>query len=329
MRGTRSTERRLGGALLLAALASAGPAGAADRAGSETAEELFQRGRRLFDEGRLDQACAALARSDQIEPSVGTLGLLAACHEKQGRIATAVAEYKETAKRAAAVKDERGKYAADRAAKLDPDVPTLTIVVRERVLGLEVVRGGKPLAEGDLGAPAPVDPGEIEVLARAPGRNTWVTTIVLELRDRRTLEIPPLTAVEVEKPKVAPAPTGSGRLVLAAVAGGVGLAGLGVMTGFGLSAASKNSDSESEFEACRTSADACARGRELRGDAQTAATVATVGFAVGIAGLAAGTALLLTAPRGGAPAPGGERAWIRVDPGIGPQGGGVLVRGAF
>ncbi len=35
------------------------------------------------------KACAALAKSDELEPAVGTLGLLAACHEKTGMLAKA------------------------------------------------------------------------------------------------------------------------------------------------------------------------------------------------------------------------------------------------
>ncbi|MCC6551715.1 MAG: hypothetical protein IT372_01675 [Polyangiaceae bacterium] len=327
----RRASRRRGAAALLAAalLAAAAPAPCAPPAGggAKSAEALFEQGKALLEKGKIAAACDSLTRSDELEPSVGTLGLLARCHEKQGRVATAWREYRETARRAEVAKDERGAFALELATRLEPRVPRLTVSVRERVVGMSVLIDRAPLGEDDVGAERMVDPGEIELLASAPGRKSWATTVTLAEGERRAVEVPPLERVSPAGQDQRGAPSRGARLVLAAVAGGVGLAGLGVMTGSGLSASSKNSESSDLERTCRTAAD-CARGRDLRDEARTSATIADIGLGVGAAGLAAGALLYLTAPSEAAPAPAGS-ARLRVTPAIGASGGGVILGARF
>jgi hypothetical protein len=323
-----SATRGAAALLLAALLAAALPAQGADPRSRQArlAEHLFQRGKQLLDQGKLDEACSTLAESDQLDPSVGTLGLLALCHEKQGRLATAWAEYNETAERARAAKDDREGYARSRAAKIEPAIPRLTITVAERVVGLNVLRDRKPLTEDEIGVEARVNPGEIEVLAQAPGRKSWATTVVVAIGERQTVEVPPLEPTQ--GPRAETPSYGTGRLALAAVAGGVGLVGLGVMTGFGLSAASKNDESKDLEQSC-TTAQACTRGRDLRDSAKTAATIATVGLGVGVAGLAAGAVLLFTAPGAGEAPASTHALHLRVVPEVGRSGAGVILRSTF
>ena len=92
---------------------------------SAEAEALFEQGRKLYDAGRYEEACERLEGSQRIEPSVGTLGLLAACFERQGRLASAWERYIETATRARVCGDKRGVFARDRATVLERRVPTL------------------------------------------------------------------------------------------------------------------------------------------------------------------------------------------------------------
>src|SRR5262245_38544408 len=65
-------------------------AGAAD-----PAEEAFDRGLALMKEGRFDEGCPAIAESQRLDPRPGTLFTLSECEARRGRIATAVAHYKE------------------------------------------------------------------------------------------------------------------------------------------------------------------------------------------------------------------------------------------
>src|SRR6266699_3327978 len=78
-------------------------------AGSPAAEALFREGRQLLKEAQVDEACLKLAESYSQEPASGTLLNLARCHEIQGKIATAWAEY------AAAARLSRTQGREDRA----------------------------------------------------------------------------------------------------------------------------------------------------------------------------------------------------------------------
>src|SRR5437660_1146046 len=56
-------------------------------------ERTFRQGRALMLEGRFDEACPLLEESQRLEPHVGTLLNVAACHERQGRVGSAWVEY--------------------------------------------------------------------------------------------------------------------------------------------------------------------------------------------------------------------------------------------
>ena len=314
---------------------AATPLQAQEAAPAPTADTLFQEGRSLYEAGDFDAACAKLAESERVEPSVGTLGLLASCHEQQGRLATAWREYLETAELAARMADDRGAYALDRAAALEPRVPRLQVHVAQPPQGLEVSRDGVPLGAAELNVDVRLDPGPVRVVARAPGRREFTSTTTLQAGVRTIIEVPdlaPLVAPPPPKPHpvtpapaaAAPDPHGAGpRVPLAIAAGVVGLAGIGVGTGFGLAAIDTNAESVEVHDTCAGAA--CAEGRRLREQAQQSATISTIAFGAGIAGLAVGAVLLLTGREGhgdrkttASAAPG---AWVDVD---GRAGGATL-----
>jgi tetratricopeptide (TPR) repeat protein len=105
------------------------------------AEALFREGRELMDKGDYTAACAKLAQSQRLDASSGTLLNLAMCHEKQGKNATAWAEFLAAARLAASQnKADRADEAKQRAAELEPKLTYLTIVVAQPVDGLEIRR---------------------------------------------------------------------------------------------------------------------------------------------------------------------------------------------
>ena len=79
--------------LTLAAAAAFSLTGARARADVAAAEALFQEGRALLDQGNVDAACDKFESSQASEASSGTLLNLADCRLKQGRTATAWAQF--------------------------------------------------------------------------------------------------------------------------------------------------------------------------------------------------------------------------------------------
>src|SRR5688572_3592069 len=105
-----------------ATLAAAGPARAQGRGVSiATAEALFREGTALLDEKKFAEACPKLAESHRLDPATGTLLALAFCHEGEGRLASAWAEFAEVAGRAREEgRTDRELVAREHAANLEP-----------------------------------------------------------------------------------------------------------------------------------------------------------------------------------------------------------------
>lgn len=304
------------------------PAGAQSRA-----DALFQQGKQLLEQGKFVEACDLLAQSDKLDPSVSALGLLATCHEQQGRIATAWREYMETVKRAEATRDDRGAFAKQRAAAIEPRLPRIAIRVPKAIAGLEVRRDGE-IVEGDaLGASIAVDPGAHEIAFSAPGRQEQRIRLSSKESAVITIDAPDLAIVAAPAacpPPPEPASARLGARVPAAIAlGGLGLAGLGVGIGFGAHAMDRNAASKSLQDLCgnpNAPRGACAAGKDAREGAFRAATFSTVGFIAG--GVSVGVAIALLAwPKGRAAAP--KQGGLDVTPLVGTDGGGASVRGTF
>src|SRR5215471_10558252 len=109
---------------MLAALTAVASARAGDPAAGEA---HFKKGKELLGRGEVAAACAELELADAADPTVGTLGLLAGCHEQLGKLATAREEYLTTVTRAKASGDPRGDFAQKQADRLEPKVPRLRV----------------------------------------------------------------------------------------------------------------------------------------------------------------------------------------------------------
>src|SRR5262249_34857046 len=157
-----------------AARAEAEPSGA-DRT---LAAALFREGKSLMDKGEFPAACSKLEESQRLDPGGGTLLNLALCHEKQGRPATAWAEFIEAL--GIARRDHRQariELAEEHIAKLEPILSKLTVIVppESEDTTLEVTRDGASVGRAAWGMPFPVDPGEHRVEATAAGRAPFRT----------------------------------------------------------------------------------------------------------------------------------------------------------
>lgn len=276
MRSTRASFMVLVWAVTLVAV----PAWAGDKA---AAEALFQAGKQLMDAGRLDEACPKLAASMQEEPSPGTMLNLALCHEKQGKTATAWAEYKE----AAALAKQRGEsaradVAEEFAGKLEPRLSRITIDVTSAVSSLEILRNGEPVLPATWGVGVPVDPGTHDIVARAPGYLEWRTRVVLvgDARHQK-VQVPALRRIGRDGPR---------PLLIAGIAlASIGAAGLIVGGIFGgLAAGDKSSaDDDCPDLACTQEA------FDTIESARTLAHGATAAFVIGGVVAAAGLTLII------------------------------------
>lgn len=296
------------------------------------ADALFQEGKLLMEQGKFVEACDKLAESDVLDPAIGTLGLLATCHEQQGRIATAWREYNQTAIRAEAVGDERGSFARERAKALEPQVPKLLVRLAVVDPNVVVLRNGVRLQAEEFGVANPIDPGTYEIVARWQGKPEFRTMITLSPHKLTEVEIPnpnaPLANAHESKVKIGTtnATPLSSTKIGAIIAGGIGVVGLGVGTAFGISAASKNSASIAIHQSCH-SVQACEEGKQLREQAFSAATVANVGVGLGLVG--AGTAVVLALLPNRSSSVGSKNKEARIVPWAAPNGGGAFFVGHF
>jgi serine/threonine-protein kinase len=344
----------------LIALALSAASGVAHAEGRDpaAAQALFDEAKKLTAQGKYPEACAKLAESNRLDPGIGTQFHLADYQEKSGKIASAWANFLEVASQArASGQGDREKAAIKRAGQLEARLPKLRIDVPEanRVPGLEIRRDGALVGSAQWGSPVPVDPGEHELVATAPGKRTLSQKVRAEVGKTNTLVLPPLEAepasatqaaeppqgfvmAEAKAGSTQPSPASSdsspkadsgadsgGTNPLVYVLAGAGVVGVGVGTVFALMANSTNDDSMAD---CRPEdPNRCnARGVDARDKAQTQGNIATVGFIAGGAALAGAGALFLFGGKGSSET---SSTAIRPSAEIGPGRAGVYVRGKF
>src|SRR5262249_37949531 len=99
-----------------------------------TSAALFKKGVDDMSAGRYDTACPSPAEGLGIDPRPGTLFTLAECYNKAGKIASAVARYREYSNKFSSLTPEqqakqgdRPQVAQQQASALEPQVPQLTL----------------------------------------------------------------------------------------------------------------------------------------------------------------------------------------------------------
>ena len=359
-RGWRTRSRSALALVVAVALFGASlPAFAQSASDKAQAVALFDEGKKLVKDGKYAEACPKFELSEKLDPGVGTLGSLADCYERAGKIASAWTTWRETASAAAAKgQADREKYARDKAKALEAKVPHFTISVPNdaKAPGL-VVRfaGTKSDLLWDIAIPA--DPGTYTIEASAPGKKPYTTTMTLTAGAAPvTITIPPLEAGSGPSTMPTPTPTptpveatptpttdtnatpatttttmttdvggssGSSQKTIAYVVGGVGVVGIVVGSIFGLKAKSKNSDADAN---CRPDDPTRCNsvGVQASDDAHSAATISTIAFAAGGAALVAGAVLWFTAPKDKEP----SAPSVGLGFGVG-SGFGLSAQGAF
>lgn len=288
--------RFLSSCLIAVALLAVADVRAEDSSDTALAEALFRDARELMDQKKYAEACPKLEESYRLVEKLGTLLNLATCHEREGRTGSAWGEYTKAvtvAKQAG--EEERVEYARTRLAELEGKLTNLIVEVPEPVPGIQVLIDDKPIGKAAWRTPIPLDPGEHELIARAPGHALWSKQVKLPPGPSTVTERVPALKV-VDEGAVEPAEEPSNAQWIAGwVVGAVGVVALGVGAYFGIDTILKQNESEDHCVDTLCDAD----GVALREDGEVSANVANVTIAIGAAAVVTGIVLLVTADRGG------------------------------
>ncbi len=261
-------------ALALGAIAAAPDALAQTTPPQAQADALFSEGRDLLEKGRYTEACAKLAKSEELAPAVGTLLNLAYCWEQAGRLKSALDAYSQAeAIASAAGETKRAIFAKERYAAVEPRATKLIVrLTAPEAPGLEVKRNGVVLTKSDLDRPTPVDPSDYTITASAPGHGAWRGAIVVKGEGGVvTMIVPPLTANE--KAGAAKETTGlTARRMGALGLGGLSALALGAGLGLAFAAKSRYDDSRSRCDdaGCDETGHDIQRGAVAQGNIATA-----------------------------------------------------------
>jgi hypothetical protein len=256
------------------------------------AEALFREGRTLLEGGQVDAACTKLEGSQKLDSKISTLLNLAACHEAQGRTASAWAEFLEAARltRVTPVRDPKALEATARARAeaLGPRIHRLAIEKPDALpRDLELAVDGRSIPRAAWGTPIPVDPGDREIVAKQPRHAPWTRKMAIT-GDVRThsLVIPALAdlpdVIEVPGEVRFTLESRAARLTSAPFLVGAGIAVLGAGVGsyFGLRAIALKGERDDECDASGCSD----LGLSKQNQAGDAAIASSVSFAVAAVG---------------------------------------------
>ena len=284
------------------------------------AEALFQDGQKLFDQGKVHEACAKFAESQRNDPGLGTLLRLALCHEKEGKSATAWAEFEDAAAQSERRRElDRAQFARQHAAGLAKALARVVLEMAHPPRDLVVTVDDITLGPSALGTALPLDPGDHVIRASASGKRAWSMRLSIEpgaTSDR--VAIPPLE----DEPALAPsaqAPDAHGafpRKTVAYVAAGTGTALIGIATYLQIHALALYDDSRKSTTG--------AEGRPLYEAASRDQLLAQVMGGAGVVAAGAGVVMLLWP---GALAPSTKGA--SVVPAVGAGTAGVVLSGAW
>jgi hypothetical protein len=274
------------------------------------AEALFAAGKQRLANNDYVAGCLLLAQSYLVDPATGSLLALALCHERQGKLASALHEYQEAVARSR--REQRGDREQAAQAQIEalmPRLSTLTLHPEEPGLQLVVRVNGELVPPDQLGRPQPMDGGFLLIEAEAEGKITWRTgvtiaesgealSVTIPLMRTHAAAPPAAVAEPVPPPAAKPAPIVKApksprpepadrklstleRTGIALFAAGAVSAGLAI--GFTVRAVNRDKASDSGcFD------DVCTKeARRDRLDARSAgniATIATVGAAAFVTG---------------------------------------------
>jgi hypothetical protein len=301
-------------------------------AADPSALELFKEGRALVKQGKHGEACEKFKKSQELDPQIGTLFNIAQCEEKTGKLASALAAYREVV--AKDTNAERKALAAEYQSKHEPRVPKIVVQIEKPPVNLVVTldgsTGAKPI---DANLPNAVDLGDYTVIARADGYRELSTKVHIATEGDTTTVPISLALVHSEnnvvvshnvpaEPAPEPERSHSHRKRYGYIGMGVGGAAIATGVVFGVIASGKWSDAKAVCGGtiCPTQMQVD-QANALVSDARSAGNLST-GFVVAGGVLAtAGLLLWVTAPT--------DEHALQVTPTPTPSSTGLALSGRF
>lgn len=338
-RGLSRRSLAFAGPLLLIAFASA-PAFAQSEKEKALSDKLYQEGLAKMLEGAYSVGCPKLTESQALFPRPGTLFTLAECEAKAGRLGTALGYYREYLilfsemdpdQQSKQREKQRDKISVAQIEALTKQAPRITIAVTGGAAGLSVSLDGAPVDSSRFGSAISVDPGEHVVTWEGKGVSPSERKVTLPVGAEERIEIKTKGAGSstAKRPKTS-SKGPSGQRIAAYAVGGAGGAMIivGAITG-GLAVGEKSTVDQHCDDTGRGDIWTCdAVGKSAADNGKTLATVSSVMFGLGAAGVVGGVVLFLAEPsaKKKASETGG---WVRPAIAVGPSEGFFGVRGAW
>lgn len=298
------------------------------------ARSLGIEGVKLANEGNCAAAMEKLARAEALYHAPTILGRLGECQVEVGQIVLGTENLNRVVREQLAPDAPRAFVEAQARAKkvLNKALPRIAFLVI-RVTPPEaqpsVTVGDAAVPPALIGAPRPTDPGTSTITVTAPGYMRLERKVTLAEGERQEVALtlmadqaaqapptaPPPQPVPAEPPPPPPPPEGKSN-TLAYVMLGAGAAGLAVGGVTGLMAISKKGSLECPENRCPPDQ------HDSLDSANSLALISTIGFGVGVVGVALGGVFLLSGGESSEPAP----SALSAEPYLGVREVGVLGR---
>ncbi len=271
----------------------------------EDAAKAFEEGRKLWD---AKDAAGALPRFRKAVDATGSPNArlyLARCLRETGNLVQAYEEMALTVRDARAKADSDERYAATRDAAaaeltlLEARVGRVVIALSEELAGAVVTLNGTGVETARVGTPLAVAPGEVQVSAVKPGGVPTRQKIVVAAGALQTITLSAAAAPAPGGATATPAQQppadddGPGFGLVRGLGIGVAALGVGGFVTFAVGTVQAN-DAFSTLEAtCPVGPCEDAASQDTISSGKTAEVIANVGLGVGIAGIVAGTFMLI------------------------------------
>jgi hypothetical protein len=285
--------------------------------------EAFANALKLWESGDFATALPIFQQAVDASGSPNARLYVARCLRDLGKLPEAYDQMRLTLQDALKMAQDEARYAQTRntaaaeLALLEARVARLVVVLDPAVAGAQVTVNDAPLPSERVGQPMAVHPGRVSVIARKPD-GTSVQRVedaaagaMLTITLGAPTSAPPPTAPPPVSAPAAPDDDSEFGMVRAI---GIGVAAVGVAGLVTFAVTRAQADAE-----IRTLEDECGAGpctdpqyADVVDRGKTAETIAGVGLGIGIAGVLAGTAMIIfggpgedDAQQGWSPAPGG------------------------